>query len=69
MWTSAQFGGFSYAEYPQIDALTLFTVGMKFRSFDSEGLLFFATQRRTEGDFVSLAVREGKVEFRCALTG
>nr|CAB3220652.1 agrin [Phallusia mammillata] len=59
-WTIPQFGGASYAEFRSIAAVTSTTIEMRFRSFDSEGLLFYAGT----SDFISLAINKGYLEFR-----
>jgi len=40
---------------------------MTFRSFDADGLLFFASH--TDRDFVSIALKDGILEFRFVQQG
>ncbi|CAK8688853.1 unnamed protein product [Clavelina lepadiformis] len=65
-WSTPQFGGASYLEFEKLPSsvFSAITITMSFRTFDAEGLLFFSAQRELNRDFISLAVKQGYVEFR-----
>uniref|UniRef100_H2Z5C7 Agrin n=1 Tax=Ciona savignyi TaxID=51511 RepID=H2Z5C7_CIOSA len=63
-WTIPHFSGASYAEFRRMNAFSEITIRMRFRSVDPEGLLFYSGQLDGGGDFISLAVHRGYVEFR-----
>lgn len=62
---SPSFSGDSYVELQRIQAYTRLTIELEFVTFSESGILVYNGQTNTgEGDFVSLAVRDGFVEFR-----
>ena len=64
-WVVPQFSGTSFMRLsdPGVDAHNAITVEIIFRSYDSEGLLLYSGQVGN-GDFISLSIKRGKVEFR-----
>lgn len=59
------FSGISFLELPRLQAYTRLSLELEFRSFGGDGILLYNGQTATgAGDFVSLAVRDGYVEFR-----
>lgn len=61
-----QFGGSSYAEFKELENTNIaVTMEIDFRTFDSEGVLLYSGQTQHPAkDFISLAINNGRVEFR-----
>lgn len=60
-----QFFGRSFLELPRLQAYTRLSLELEFRTFAKDGILLYNGQTATgTGDFVSLAIRDGFVEFR-----
>ncbi|XP_067139289.1 agrin-like isoform X1 [Centruroides vittatus] len=59
------FSGNSYIEMHRLQAYTRLSLELEFRTFSNNGILLYNGQTSTgAGDFVSLAVKDGYVEFR-----
>ena len=62
-----EFGGHSYLEYPGLDrsALSYTEIEMVFKPTTTEGVLLYnGFTHDRKGDFISIAMREGHMEFR-----
>ena len=59
------FAGKSYIEFAQIEANPEVVIELEFRTLNNDGMLLYMGQQESgEGDFLSLTVKEGHVEFR-----
>ncbi|KAG8184137.1 hypothetical protein JTE90_008916 [Oedothorax gibbosus] len=59
------FSGGSYLELPKLQAYTRLSLELEFKTFGSDGILLYNGQTPTgAGDFVSLSLKDGYVEFR-----
>ncbi|KAG8193212.1 hypothetical protein JTE90_005560 [Oedothorax gibbosus] len=59
------FFGHSYMELPRLQAYTRLSLELEFKTFAKNGILLYNGQTSTgTGDFVSLAIKDGFVEFR-----
>ncbi|XP_065165794.1 agrin-like isoform X2 [Atheta coriaria] len=63
--TIAGFNGESYIRLKPLNAYHKLSIEMEFRTYSSDGILLYAQQNSDgKGDFVSLAIKDGFVEFR-----
>lgn len=59
------FSGRSYMELRKLDAYSRISVEMEVRTLSTDGLLLYNGQTRSgKGDFISLSIKGGYVEFR-----
>ncbi len=60
------FAGRSYLELSRVHHVNKeLTIELEFRTLNNDGLLLYAGQNENgQGDFMSLSVKEGHVEFR-----
>lgn len=59
------FSGRSYLELPKLEAYSRFSVEMEIRTLSTDGILLYNGQTSSgKGDYVSLAIKSGFVEFR-----
>ncbi|XP_067139294.1 agrin-like isoform X3 [Centruroides vittatus] len=59
------FSGTSFLEFHRLQAYTRLSLELEFRTFSNNGILLYNGQTSTgAGDFVSLAIKDGYVEFR-----
>ncbi|XP_054715534.1 agrin-like [Uloborus diversus] len=59
------FTGFSYLELPKLQAYSRLAIELEIRTLTNEGIILYNGQTASgKGDYVSLAVKDGYVEFR-----
>lgn len=59
------FSGLSFLEMEKLNANSRLSIELEFRTFSERGILLYNGQTPAgKGDFVSLAINDGHVEFR-----
>lgn len=60
-----EFAGKSFLEFTRIQSFSQISIKIEFKPMETEGLLLYnGEDEKTKGDFISLAMVNGHVEFR-----
>ncbi len=65
MYTIPEFAGKSYLEFAKLQSFAVISIRIEFKPMETEGLLLYnGEDEQSKGDFISLAMVSGHVEFR-----